>query len=171
MRPWCFWLIWFFDFFPRSCFCTERFSSDRNFWRKVNLCIEMNRKTSSRHQALRNESLSTFVFTPRRCLFGLVSGIALLAVDCAVARGNDRRWGNFLLLRACVSPCVHVPVWLGGIVGHYLHPNTAVYLYTLMKGSIHLPRSRSLPRLLMATYQGSIMMRQKEIALELQWFS
>lgn len=66
------------------------------------------------------------------------------------------------------SVCVCVLHDWGDLPGSYLHPNTVIYLYTLTQGSILLPRSRGLPRPLMGTYRGSIIMRQKEIALERQ---
>lgn len=54
--------------------------------------------------------------TLRQFLFcqGLVSVLALLGVDCAVATGNGTH-GAVPLFSVCV--CVHVPIWLGGIAG------------------------------------------------------
>lgn len=58
--------------------------------------------------------------------------------------------------------------WGCKLRGSYLHPRTAIYLYTLTQGSILVPRSRSLAVLLMGTHQASIIMKPKEIALERQ---
>lgn len=85
--------------------------------------------------------------------------LALLGVDCAVARGNAHMLQS-VRTRVCEMS------WVGK--GGYVHPYAVIYLYTLTQGSILLLRSRSLPRLLMATFRGSIIMRQREIALELQ---
>lgn len=85
-----------------------------------------------------------------------------LEVDYSVARRNEPMMQFPYSVH--VSPCACMT---GKLLPSYLHPHTVIDLYTLTQGSILLPRSRSLPRLLMGLYQSSIIMKQKEITLEL----